>query len=237
MKIAITIPVFNQIDLLQKCLASIAANLPKHDEVEIVLVNNGSTEDITPALKSAGVLKVSIIHNRRNQGVTIPWNQGLDAALEGGADVVCVCNSDVVFGPDVLQDCSIAAILRGVSFPLSIQGGPMPKQFDVIAQTLNDVPLDRAMKVTGGFAGWCFFLARDVIAEIGRFDDNFTLWYQDTDYHNRLRAKDYQPVEVRSCLIHHFESQTILSLPQQFDSFGWRAADQKHYEKKYAVKL
>lgn len=174
-----------------------------------------------------------------NHGVTFPWNEGLKWAKEVKADAVCVCNSDVVFGKHVIKNC-MEALFTGEEkavFPLSIQGGPFPNDFYKREETLSKTPTVEALVDTGGFAGWCFFLKMSTVEKIGVFDDQFRLWYQDTDYHNRLRKAGIGVYEVRNCLLHHYESRTILSMEGGFDCNGWREKDAEHFAKKWSVNL
>lgn len=238
MKIRIVIPVHNQVEFLRECLASIRqTTLIKYHEITVHIIDNGSVENLTDALRALGD-DIGLILTRfdQNKGVTVPWNFGLKCGMDAGADVICISNSDVVYGPKAIQNCAEAARHYGVTFPFSIQGGPKPPDFDVRAEAATALPWERNTVKTGGFAGWCFFLARETVEKIGMFDEQFTLWYGDSDYHWRLAAASIPPMEVRSCLLHHYESRTILSMPGQFECHGWRAQDEKNFFAKYPRK-
>jgi GT2 family glycosyltransferase len=240
MKVGIVIPFHGQIPLLIECINSIFEKNVCEHEIAVFLIDNGTVHEsgfnhseIVPDYPNSYYLDI----NKQNVGVTKAWNQGLKRALKWGAEVVCISNSDVVFGPMVVINCVSAAFKHGVAFPFSKQGGPKEVDFDQKALEKSRLDFDAPGSVvdTGGFAGWCFFLSRKTIEQVGVFDEQFTLWYQDTDYHWRLVRENppIRPMEVRCCYLHHYESRTILSMPQQFECYGWRAEDAKRFAAKY----
>jgi hypothetical protein len=168
---------------------------------------------------------------KENKGVTIPWNIGLKHALSAKADVVCISNSDVVYGSKVVERCAEEAVRHGVCYPHSVQGGP--KANDFYEQSLAVNNSTNKVKPTSGFAGWCFFLSREAVEKTGPFDEQFTLWYQDTDYNIRVRHAGYSPVDVEDVLLHHYESRTIVSMPNGFSCYGWRQEDEKRFFAKW----
>ena len=235
MKVSIVIPVLNQIAFLKECLESIEATVPDGMDVTVRIIDSASTEPIK-ALALSGVLKKAwCVYSRleKNFGVTIPWNVGLSHAMDAGADVICISNSDVVYGPKVIEHCALVAAERGACFPRSIQGGPKPKDFDQQAAERAKRPVMDSLVDTGGFAGWCFWLSRTTVEKIGVFDEQFQLWFSDTDYHWRLLAAGLPPLQVEAALLHHYESRTIVSLPGQFQHQGWIAQDTDLFDRKY----
>jgi GT2 family glycosyltransferase len=260
MRIGVVIPVHNQGKYLDQCLSS----MQEPDEHDICIY-------IIDANSKPGEIRMQFsmyphkMHRYvENPGVTKPWNQGIRMALADDADVVCIANSDILWGPDTISRCAEEAAKRGAAFPLTVQSGPEPDKFDRMArilafhpktglspevvglylggskarnrQTLMDVltdPSKRKNEPTGGFAGWCFFLSKDCINKVGCFDEQFVLWYQDTDYHWRMSALGIHPVECRNCLIHHYESRSIVGLPGGFEYRGWRAEDERRWKAKW----
>lgn len=236
MKLDIVIPVYNQGDYLLRCLNSIRQASEFGPMTFVRIVDSGSQENIKAIFDSfiqdGG--RGSFTRLEKNQGVTIPWNIGLRQFLEGNAEVVCISNSDVIYGDGSLDYCARAAHERGAAFPFSNQRGPLPADFQQEAARRGQRGYDPSTLVdTGGFAGWSFFLSRATVEKVGLFDEQFTLWYQDTDYHCRLRDAGIIPWEVRCCYLHHFESRTILSMPEKFNCFGWRQEDEKRFFKKW----
>lgn len=242
MRLDIIIPVHNQISFLNQCLESIIQTCPSKHLVSVRIIDSASTEQIpawirNPHLNPILPLNMNVFYTRldQNMGVTIPWNLGLDAAMKSGADAICVCNSDVIFGVGAIEKCMRALEEHqvGAVWPLSIQGGPLPGDFRQRAADNDKKELTGSIVDTGGFAGWCFFLKRSTVEKVGRFDEQFILWYQDTDYHYRLHESNVQHAEVKACLLHHFESRTIVSMPGGFDCHGWRKQDERRFFAKW----
>lgn len=245
MRISIVIPAHGQRDLLIECVQSIEDTCPDvHSsdfQTDIHIIDNGSVPSLgicdLPITERRKIVRRSGTLFNENVGVTKAWNRGIDHAMEMGAEVICICNSDVVFGPMVIANCVKALTDLGhyAAFPLSKQGGPKEPDFDAKASQYAGLDLASNIVMTGGFAGWCFFLSRECVEKVGRFDEQFTLWYQDTDFHRRLHHIAKPAVEVRACYLHHYESRTILSMPNQFNCNGWRAQDEINFKAKYPL--
>ncbi len=237
MKIAIVIPVLNQVNYFTETVQSIFDTFPKEHELLLTVVDGGSTDPVEQALDSLrpcapSPSTIQYENIGEGKGVTVPWNIGLKKAMAWGADVVCISNSDVVYGRRAIERTAEVALAHGCAFPLSIQGGPKPENFEALVDERINIG-GQILVNTGGFAGWSFFLSRETVEKIGIFDEQFTLWWQDTDYHRRLRDAGLIPWEVRSCLIHHWESVSIKALKNGFEHKGWRAQDQINFERKY----
>lgn len=235
----VVIPVYGQFDFLTQCLASLRESAEFWGERTSVHVIDGGSPESPPesVLHEIGLWPAGCFRYERwekNLGVTLPWNKGLRQGMAEGADVVCISNSDVVYGENVLRECvrAVTDAGYGAAFPFTPEkihrGVPLPPYWDDEHRDFSDDPFECVD--TGGFAGWCFFIPRRTVEKFGYFDEQFTLWYQDSQYHWRLARGGCRPVEVRSCLLHHFESRTILSMPQQFECHGWRAQDAKNWE-------
>lgn len=81
MKISIIIPVYNVADYLRKCVDS--AIKQKFDDYEVILVDDGSTDGICPALcdklQAANPEKIRVIH-QENKGLGGARNTGIEAS-------------------------------------------------------------------------------------------------------------------------------------------------------------
>ncbi|MCW8129258.1 MAG: glycosyltransferase family 2 protein [Planctomycetota bacterium] len=247
-KLGIVIPVHNQMHVFKQCMGSIFTFRPSDQAVErpirIYILDNGSTEQIEPGslqdLWDPAAFDVEFTRYPKNVGVTQAWNDGLRKALLDDCDIVCISNSDVIYGPKAIEHC-VGAVWRhglGLCWPFTNQRGPVPADFRARSQELSELDFANPNSIvdTGGFAGWSFFLSRATVEKVGYFDPQFTLWYQDTDYHNRLHEHGIPHGEVRNCLIHHFESVTIKGLDRGFEHQGWRARDAERYAAKYPRK-
>lgn len=236
-RIGLTFPVLNQANLFDGAITSLRERWadPPDYELMLAVVNNGSAEDVAAVARKHGSFfkETHYAAHMHNIGVARAWNDGISQCLQRGCDSVMVCNTDIVFGYRVIEHC-YAALQRGAMavFPFTYrQGGALPDDFDGYAMKCAAADPDGAHNiVTGGFAGWCFMLSRECLDRFGLFDPELCFWYQDTQYHWTLTHAGHPPVEVRSCCVHHYESQTIQALPGRFDYQGWREQDAERFE-------
>ncbi|MBB5185016.1 glycosyltransferase involved in cell wall biosynthesis [Faecalicoccus acidiformans] len=92
MKLIIQIPCYNEAETL-----TIALNdLPKHiegiDEIEYLIINDGSKDDTVKVAKEWGVNYV--VNFKRNKGLAYGFLAGLDACLKNGADIIVNTDAD-----------------------------------------------------------------------------------------------------------------------------------------------
>jgi len=89
--VSVVIPVYNQEKLIVKAINSI----PKRDDIEIIVVDDKSTDNTLKVLKSM-TRKITIIENKKNMGVGYTFNQGIDAAK--GEYLIRMDSDDYMYG-------------------------------------------------------------------------------------------------------------------------------------------
>ena len=258
-RVGLTFPVVYQTEFLSLALEAFVLDNHMLEDSPLALIDNGSTEDVRGVYEKYECYfgRKCYIRYDVNEGVSKAWNDGLRWLFDTAeCNAVLVCNTDIVFGPNVARDCYCALENSGayVVYPSTYRkGGALPEDFDghAIEVGMKYAPGDTCD--TNGFAGWCFMVGRRAWEDVGPFDEQFRFWFQDTDYHWRLvNGKDSgdgpvvrapnPALEVRSCIVHHYESRTIASLPGQFnyrgpdtDRVSWREQDQKAFEQKWQI--
>lgn len=92
MKLTVIIPVYNQEDLVIRALDSI----PKRDDIEIIVIDDKSTDDTWVNLLKYAERNIDIIllYNEENKGVGYTVNKGLDSAT---GDYVVLLGADDYF--------------------------------------------------------------------------------------------------------------------------------------------
>lgn len=102
MKIIIAIPCYNEAELLPVTLAALPRELPGADEVETLVVDDGSSDGTADVARACGVTHV--VRHKRNLGLAAAFRTALDAALARGADVVVGTDADNQYvGADVAK--------------------------------------------------------------------------------------------------------------------------------------
>lgn len=94
MKLAILIPALNEEETIGQVIDSIPGNLPGIEETEIIVVDDGSTDNTS---KIAGEKGATIVKHKKNMGVGKSFQDGLEKALEIHADILVNIDADGQF--------------------------------------------------------------------------------------------------------------------------------------------
>ena len=110
MKLIIQIPCFNEEAALPATLADLPKEIPGIDEIDILIVNDGSTDATVNIARRFGVHH--IIELGKNQGLAFAFQAGLDACLKLGADLIVNTDADNQYcGADIQK--LVGPILEG----------------------------------------------------------------------------------------------------------------------------
>jgi glycosyltransferase involved in cell wall biosynthesis len=100
MKLVIQIPCLNEEETLPATLADLPREVPGFDEVEWMVIDDGSTDRTVEVARSSGVDHV--VRMNGNQGLARAFMTGLVEAVERGADVIVNTDADNQYrGDDV----------------------------------------------------------------------------------------------------------------------------------------
>jgi len=92
MKLIIQIPCFNEANTLEIALAELPKQVPGIDEVELLVIDDGSQDDTAFVARRFGVHHV--VGFRQNQGLARAFMLGIHACLERGADIIVNTDAD-----------------------------------------------------------------------------------------------------------------------------------------------
>ncbi len=110
MKLIIQIPCFNEAEQLPQTLADLPRSVAGFDEVEWLVIDDGSTDRTIEVARELGVDHLVRLTN--NKGLATGFQAGIDTALKLGADVIVNTDADnQYYGPDVAK--LVAPILAG----------------------------------------------------------------------------------------------------------------------------
>ena len=112
MKLVIQIPCFNEAEMLPVTLAALPRRVAGFDEVEWLVVDDGSTDATSAVASEFGV--DHLVRLPRHQGLARAFVAGLDRALEAGADVVVNTDADNQYCADDIP-VLVAPILAGTA--------------------------------------------------------------------------------------------------------------------------
>jgi glycosyltransferase involved in cell wall biosynthesis len=92
MTLIIQIPCFNEEDQLPGTLADLPRELPGVDELEWLIIDDGSTDRTVEVARANGVHHIVRLTN--NKGLAAGFQAGLDACLKLGADIIVNTDAD-----------------------------------------------------------------------------------------------------------------------------------------------
>ena len=102
MKVFVQIPCLNEEETLPAVLASIPRAIEGVDELEILVIDDGSTDRTVEVARELGVRHV--VRHSRNMGLARSFRDGVDYALAHGADIVVNTDGDNQYPQDRIPD-------------------------------------------------------------------------------------------------------------------------------------
>ena len=220
-KIDIVIPIYNALEHLKKCVESLLRNTSV--DYELYLINDRSSDTgIEEYLKSLSVCsapyslkKLHIIENSSNMGFVKTVNKGLELSSN---DVV-ILNTDTEVPPAWAErfifaygnDDKIASITPFsnsatiCSFPEFLINNEIykGKSVEEIDRVFKDCNFDRPIEIPTA-VGFCMFMSRKAIDEIGLFDEIFGHGYgEENDWCMRAAQKGYKNVFLPNLYVYH----------------------------------
>lgn len=110
MKVFVQIPCLDEERTLPAVLATIPREIPGVDELEILVVDDGSSDRTSQVAREHGVRHV--LRHTRTQGLARSFRDGVDYALAHGADVVVNTDGDNQYPQDRIPDL-LRPVLEG----------------------------------------------------------------------------------------------------------------------------
>ena len=92
MKLIIQIPCFNEEETLRQTLDDLPRQIEGVDEIEYLVINDGSFDKTTAVARDWGVNY--IVNFTQNKGLAKGFMAGIDVALENGADIIVNTDAD-----------------------------------------------------------------------------------------------------------------------------------------------
>lgn len=112
MKLIVQIPCYNEELTLPVTIADIPREIPGIDVVEILVIDDGSTDRTVEVAKELGV--DHIVCNKQNMGLARTFRRGIEYCLQAGADIIVNTDGDNQYaGQDIPK--LVTPILNGVA--------------------------------------------------------------------------------------------------------------------------
>ena len=253
----IVVPVFNALEHVQSCLASLHRHRADVD-LRVLVVNDGSDEETTSWLREfcAAHDMFQLIEHERNLGYTRAVNTGL---RESAAPYVVALNSDTIVTRGWLKGllrCACSDQSIGIVGPLSNAASwqNVPVLRDAAGQyAVNRLPdgmdadamaslvarvSERSYPRLPFINGFSFLIRRAVISAIGYMDEEaFPVGYgEENDYCIRALEHGFELAVADDVYVHHAKSQSFGSERRQdLSRRGWEAIEAKHGAERFAA--
>jgi GT2 family glycosyltransferase len=177
----VVIPTFNDASNLRRALASLAPQSLEPSAYEVLVVDDGST-DQTPAIVAAagaGRMRVRGVRLDRNRGRSAARNAGIHAAQ---APLIVFVDSDVLVRADFLR--RHLAIHRSAGRPVVGRGPVVVVSTPTIPQRTPLIRISPAYLDTANASA-----PRQAVVDAGLFDEGFRVYgWEDFDLGLRLQA-------------------------------------------------
>ena len=211
MKLSVCIVNLNAKKYLSKCINSLTSGIVTKD-YEIIIVDNNSSDKSCAYIQSIKNNKIILIQNYHNRGYTVAINQ---AIVKSKGENILILNPDSILekksihillryleknkntgiiGPKVVNKSGYfqASCRRGLAKPFAVFSyffgfaRLFPKNKLFTGYQLNHLDVDTISQVDG-VSGSCMIVRKEVIDNIGFFDERFFAYQEDSDF--CLRAK------------------------------------------------
>jgi GT2 family glycosyltransferase len=176
---------------LQSCLPSVfSTNYPNY---KVILIDNAST-DGTPEFVGQSFPAVEIISNPVNYGFAKGNNIAIKKAIEEKAEYIVLLNDDtVILDPNWLQ---YAVALCETDKQIGMVG------FE-LTDNLSESSSDRLeFKPVNRIAACAIVIKREVLENIGYFDEVYFAYGEDNDLEERAMKAGYQMYQLNIPLFH-----------------------------------
>jgi GT2 family glycosyltransferase len=219
-QVTIVIPNWNGRPHLEACLPTIFAQ--DFRQFVVYVVDNASTDDSIAWLREY-FPQVRLIENEANLGLCTANNQGIRAAE---TEFVVMLNNDTEVEPDWLGHlvraaqadpqigmCASKMLLTDQRDMIESAGIVIDKSGVAWGLESGDAPRNRPgatmPEPVFGACGGAALYRREMLLEIGLFDDDFFVYLEDADVAWRGRWAGWQCVYVPQSVVYHAHSATI----------------------------
>jgi glycosyltransferase involved in cell wall biosynthesis len=182
-------PTYNRAEFLGDAIET--ALRQTYEDIEIVVVNDGSTDETRDVLdRYADDDRVRVLHNDRNRGMTVSWNRG--AAIANG-EFLCILDDDDRWHPTKVQKQVAFMDRLGENYAVVYTGGVLVKNGRVVNAF---VPKRRGVIYPEVLGSWGLephsghMIRKSCFEAVGGFDTDFES-NGDWDLSIRL-AKQYE---------------------------------------------
>lgn len=221
--VSVIIPIFNKVEFTLQMLSYFFANT--HYSCEIIIIDNNSTDNSEVVIKEffkrckPKHIEGVYVKNKENKGFSIANNQGAKIAK---GKYLCFLNNDIIPLDNWLSElvkCHIKhnAGITGAKLIIPGQGViqhagiefdkfkyPFHKYFGA-DRNIKSVQKDREYPAV---TGACMLVTKQEYLDIGGFNEEYWLGWEDIDLCNRYKEKEKSIWYASKSELYHYESMS-----------------------------
>ena len=242
-ELSIIITNYNVKDYLRDCLSSINKNFSSSDAETIVIDNSSS--DGSPEFIEKNFPRVKLIRNHINLGYAKANNQGIK---EAKGEFILLLNPDTVILPgamDILRDEMRFTPTVGAIGPALLSGEnhfqvSFGREISFCNEVLQKSLLNHYFRLklkkmqkkreVAWLSGACILTRRSLLEEIGLFDEDFFLFFEDIDLCRRIRKNGWELIFLPQAKIFHMGGGSTAKLKKP-SLYHYRKSQLIYYKK------
>lgn len=204
----------------------------KKYSVEIVVVDNGLVEPFDLKETHCQLGNIVLIRNQENKGYAGGMNTGISYAQKQKADYVIVLNNDIEVDREFLSELlktaeqkdAIGIVVPKIYFYPGTEyhydrydkkdrgkviwyAGGIVDWDNIFAYHRGVDEIDKGQydksEETPFATGCCMLLRRELLDDIGLFDENYFLYYEDNDFSQRTMRRGYKIMFAPKAILWH----------------------------------
>jgi GT2 family glycosyltransferase len=231
MDVSIIIVSYNTAKLLDECIDSIKSQTSV--EYEIIVVDNNSTDSTLEILKEKHA-DIILIENKINNGFASANNQGIDIAK---GKYVFLFNPDTVVLDSAVDklhlfmeenpDIGICGPKNlGADLKLQMNCDHFPSLWNIVVENFSlgkifpQIPIFNktmmryweydCIREVDRITGCSILVRKSIFNSIGKLDDKFFMYFEETDFCLRVKRGGYKVVFYPNAAIIHYGGQSAL---------------------------
>lgn len=225
---SVIIPNWNGKELLKDCLDSL-----KSQSAEIILVDNGSTDDSIDYVEK-NYSKVRIVKLKKNFGFSKAINEGVK---KSNANYVVFLNNDTAASKNWLKNLVECANSHPevISVNSKLLNFYNRKRIDGVGILINEVGQAKSIGwqeedcgqygkeqyIFGATGGGSLFKKLDFI-KVGGFDEKYFMYSEEVDFAFRSQFLGYKSIYCPGAVLYHKHKATAKKLPQHIEYWQFR---------------
>lgn len=218
-KVAIVIVTYNSEKDIEECINSIK-HLANSNWQKVYIIDNASRDNTIKIIRYK-FKNIEVIANEQNVGFAKAINQGVDKALNWGAEYIGLINPDAQFiKGDFSQLIQLFKVINNVGIVAPIIKDSNDNYGFTLGLTWNKaIGKAKHLRVTKlpnhaiaqtAVSGCCMLIKREVFDRLGKFDEHFFMYFEDIDFCLRARKLGYKIfLEPKTIIKHKLNSENI----------------------------